>query len=904
MPLFKKHLTALIICQLLITPLTTVSATQIETHSSSIDFQTEQPPHLPTDTSSLPIDSTTESEPTSETSLETSETQTTETTGSSEISESTEIIESSSSELPDETIESDTHTTEGADNSERLTVKNKSFTKVKNLTELENAIKNKEHVILIANIDITKRIDLFNGFHLIGRNPENNVQHTLTIKNYGAHDHFNMAISNSEFTIEDVSIQNENYYGIVHVGAAYTNVKQRYHDVTYYSNNAQAFWGPNTEVHLSGTSHFTQENGGSRAQEFGEFNRLFISGTARITHDSTSGDSNLSVFMYLTGSTEAGIFIADNADVEIATKKTLFYSGSQPNNLVQVGKNARLKLSIGGNYFNIQPDKNNSLLFEENSDVEIIDTSKTSGKIGINQDRFINIHRNGSLIAKPGSRLRIVSDNRKNLIEVPTAAGHVNFDQVAYADLENKHTNRLFKFYSGASGAYLFYKKLAIQTYEQVNGSLSNSWPSVDATVSYKVSQPTVTVSNSQRFKTEYPRTQNLARLILSPAESLELTHDPVSDRTTTIKGETSSRGTVTITGQFEDGTPLASPPIQPDSQGNFSFPLNKGLKANSTLTFTVQEADLTDLIVETTVADTIGPTAIPLLQQLDLKDVQQPTFDHLVKDLSDNGGAATIELLPPNLINNVGLQHVIARGTDDSGNTTDFKVPVFVYDQDSQVIQTSDTTGFLLKATPFEAYPEEITGDLESLINAKTHRQLWNETEELPSELLQLTDTNLEEIPLPGDYQATYTYLTHEMTVAITILNRGKGIDIMIPKKVLIGSLASQAGMIFSPTYTIHNHGEKAVTLSISNIQKHSQDDFELVTMPSPNAETNQARLLVNTGNNQVLLQEQMEKTFLANIKPQESVQFDFDGDYYGDYLKTLTPNYQLGLVFTQNEE
>lgn len=825
----------------------------------------------------------------------------TETTTSSVEEDELELTELEMEDVATETEPAGEATLESTEVSPRRVIDSQSYTEVGTLLALEAAIKNKENVILTDNIVINKRIDLFDGFHLIGRNPWTQQQHTLTIKNYGYHDHFNMAISNSQFRIEDVSIMNENYYGIVHVGAAYTNVKQYYHNVTYYSENAQAFWGPNSDVYLSGTSHFTQVNGGGRAQEFGELNRLHISGTARISHDSTSLDPNLHVFMYLVGSGEAGIYIDDEADVEIETKKTLFYNSSQVSSMLHVGKNARLKLSIGGNYLNVIPDKNNSFQFDEGSNVEILDTSKTSGKSAIDRTRFLPVTRRGMLTASAHSQVKIVTDNRTNLIQLNTAEGYVGFGQVASAVLENTYNNRLFNFYS--NGSQLFLVQQAVETYEQIGGGLSHSWPNVTATVLYKLAQPSVTESNSQRFAREFPATANLAKLVLKPAASLELSHEPITDQSLQLVGETSSGGIVVIEGFYHDGTPFVSPEIKPDSTGSFTWSLPQALKANSNLTFVVQEEDLVELRVTAKVMDTIGPTATPLLQLVNVADIANPAFDQLVKELVDNGGEATIEMLEADLTAVPGRQQVIARGTDSSGNYTDFVIPVFVYDDQSVVGRTSDTTGIMLRTTPIEAYPEEVTGELETFINGRLNRQIWNEQGSLDSSLVELVDTDLEELPLPGEYQVSHRYLTHEITTAITILNRGKDIDLMIPKDVLFGSLSSQLGAITSPNYEIQNWGMTTVSLSVSSLNKTSLDNFELVDIPDLRS-TNQAQLYLNAAEQRVLLEENMSADFLGNVRPNQTLKFNLSGQYYGNYLETLRPSYRLNLVFTSNEE
>ncbi|WP_165005008.1 MULTISPECIES: Rib/alpha-like domain-containing protein [unclassified Enterococcus] len=136
---------------------------------------------------------------------------------------------------------------------------------------------------------------------------------------------------------------------------------------------------------------------------------------------------------------------------------------------------------------------------------------------------------------------------------------------------------------------------------------------------------------------------------------------------------------------------------------------------------------------------------------------------------------------------------------------------------------------------------------------------------------------------------KATYNY-----TVPFTVEDPTESIDIKIPKKILFGTSDVNQGNVSSPTYYIHNMGEKEVKVSVKEVTiTNNPNNLQLLrsTDADPTGETRAVKLHQNyrTQGRSVDLHESTRNQVVAQLAPDQQSLFEIEGRYFGDYQQEI---------------
>lgn len=813
---------------------------------------------------------------------------------------------------------------------EEIVIDGDSYVKTGDRETFLEAVDLEQNIVLTADIELLPedRAEIISGFRLLGRISKGDKKNKLTLNTFSETEQYrglyalDATFGYGDVYVSDIVIDNKDNGGIISFEDGIEGV-QYFDSVDYTSNGGQAFVARDGEIEIK-DSTFTQTSSVERYNKaFAETSRLYLSGKTTITHDGFSNDVRVGPFLSIQTShdTSGSVEIAENATVSIETKKSFVAGTGYSAFTLDIGQNAVFTLKVSGDLIE-SPTSQRPLhyLFGENSSVTLMDESKKNKKTGMNLTRFIPLRgMNGEFVISAGMDLVIDSNNRYSLIEQATSEDAIPIVipattkrvilQNGRVDSNAANTGKIFNLIGNGQGN-LFVNSSRIDLYRKGNLSVtSGAFINVTAAINHNgrdKGNTQIVSSTNGNFANTYAAIYDdeTAKVRFAAEVIVPLTVDELKDTATKITGISHPDATVNIKGHFIDGEAFEQN-VSVAKEGTFTYELPKSLQVGSTVNFSASvggEGAVTQ--AETQVIDTLPPTAKAILQSISVNQVTELDPAKLLEDIQDNSGIPPTIEVTNTLKEEVGRQQLTVRLTDSSNNSSEIIVPVFVYDEHSQIVFTSKTTGFLLWGLDLDVYPEEVTGDLSDFLNERVERKIWSEKEEISNNEFNVQSTDLEEIPLPGVYQATFAYNEQVLTVKINVLVKKGQINVMIPKKVLFGTNNLLSNQIISPRYEVRNNSPSSITLSVLGLTEETVSDFELVDLFDKNKQKQQASMSIKTQEAEVPLKTAMGEEVLGHLSGESSTTFTLQGSYFGTYEKILQPQYKIKLGFQVNDE
>ncbi|MGX7245478.1 hypothetical protein ACWOC1_11610 [Enterococcus quebecensis] len=813
---------------------------------------------------------------------------------------------------------------------EEIIIDGYTYVKVGTRQAFLEAANSKKNIVLTADVELLSgdKAEIVAEFRLLGRTSKAVKKNKLTLNTFSeTEQHRGLYALEASFGfgdvhVSDIFIDNKDNGGIISFEERIIGT-QYFDAVEYTSNGGQAFVAKNGIIVIN-DSTFTQTSTLERYNKaFAETSHLFLSGKTTINHDGFSNDVRVGPFLSIQKSSISSgrVEILKNAVVSIETKKSFVTGTGYSDFTLEVGENAAFTLKVSGDLIEA-PTSQRPLhyIFGEESAVTLMDESRKNKKTGMNLARFVPLRgRSGELVISAGMDLIIDSNNRYSLIEqetvedaipivIPATTKRVIL-QNARSDSNAAYNGKIFNLIGNDKGN-LFVNSSRIDLYRKGNLSVSTgAFINVTAAVNQNgrgKGNTKVISSTNRNFADTYAAIyeDEVAKIRFAAEVIVPLEIDDIKDTATKVTGISHPDATIQMSGFFTDGEAF-NQTIDVSKDRTFSYQLPKTLKVGSTVSFSASvggEGAVTR--VEKQVIDTLPPSAEPLLQTVSINEVAELDLTKLVKNIQDNSGIPPTVEVANTLEAKVGRQQLTVRLTDGSNNFSEIIVPIFVYDENSRVFQTSEKSGFLLWGLGLEVYPEDVTGDITDYLNQRIERKVWSEVEELPSADFILESTDLEEIPLPGSYQANFTYKEYVLTVKIQVMDKKQKINVMIPKKVLFGSSDVLSNQIISPQYEVKNNSQTSITLSVLGLTEEAVSDFELVDLFDKDKQKQQASMSIKTEDAEVHLNTSMGEEVLGYLSGESSKAFRLQGSYFGTYEKILQPKYKIKLGFQVNDE
>lgn len=813
---------------------------------------------------------------------------------------------------------------------EEVVIDGYTYVKVGTRQAFLEAVNSKKNTVLTADVELLSgdKAEVIPGFRLLGRTSKANKKNKLTLNTFSeTEQHRGLYALETIFSfgnvyVSDIVIDNKDNGGIISFGEKVIGT-QYFDAVEYTSNGGQAFVAKSGMVVIN-DSTFTQTSTLERYNKaFAETSHLFLSGKTTINHDGFSNDVRVGPFLSIQESSISSgrVEILNNAVVSIETKKSFVTGTGYDDFTLDVGENATFTLKVSGDLIE-SPASQRPLhyLFGENSTVTLMDESKKNRKTGMNLTRFVPLRgTSGEFLISAGMDLIIDSNNRYSLIEqetiedavpivIPATTKRVIL-QNARSDSNAAYNGKIFNLIGNDKGN-LFVKSSRIDLYRKGNLSMSTgAFINVTAAINQngrEKGNTKVVSSTNSNFQKTYGAVyeDETAKLRFAAEVIVPLDIDEIKDTTTKVTGTSHSDATIQMSGVFIDGE-VFNQSIDVAKDNTFAYELPKPLKVGSTVSFSASvggEGAVTRM--DKQVIDTLPPSAEPLLQAVPIKEVAELDLTEIIKNIQDNSGIPPLVEVTNTLEAKVGRQQLAVKLTDASNNVSEIIVPVFVYDDNSRVYQTSEKTGFLLWGLGLEVYPEDVTGDISDYLNQRIKRKVWSEAEELTSTDFKLESTDLEEISLPGIYQAHFNYKQYVLTVKIQVIDKNQKINVMIPKKVLFGFSDIISNQIISPRYEVKNNSQSSITLSVLGLKEEAVSDFELVDLFDKDKQKQQASMSIKTEDAEVRLNTSMGEEVLGHLSGESSKVFTLQGSYFGTYEKILQPKYKIKLGFQVNDE
>ncbi|OEG12046.1 hypothetical protein BCR21_07355 [Enterococcus ureasiticus] len=813
---------------------------------------------------------------------------------------------------------------------EEIVIEGYTYVKVSTRQAFLEAAKLKKNIVLTADVELLSgdQAEIIAGFRLLGRVNKADKKNKLTLNTFAeTEQHRGLYALDATFGygdvfVSDIVIDNKDNGGIISFEEKIIGT-QYFDAVEYTSNGGQAFVAKNGIIVINDSS-FTQTSTLERYNKaFAETSHLFLSGKTTINHDGFSNDVRVGPFLSIQQSSISSgrVEILENAVVSIETKKSFVSGTGYENFTLDVGENATFTLKVSGDLIESPTSKRPlHYIFGEGSSVTLMDESKKNKKTGMDLTRFIPLRgTTGEFVISAGMDLVVDSNNRYSIFEqesledaipivIPATTKRVIL-QNGRSDSNPATTGKIFNLIGNGQGN-LFVNSSRIDLYRKGNLSVATgAFINVTAAINHdgrEKGNTQIISSTNSNFADTYAAIYDdeTAKVRFAAEVIVPLTVEELKDTATKITGTSHPDATVNMKGFFIDGTPFEQA-IKVAKNGTFTYELPQALQVGSTVKFSASvggEGAVTQ--IDKQVIDTLPPTAKPILQGISINEIAELDVSKLLKDIHDNSEIPpTVEVINP-LEAKVGRQEVMVKLTDSSNNTSEIMVPIFVYDDHSQVVLTSETTGFLLWGLDIDVYPEDVTGDISDYLNQRIERKIWSEKEELSNDDFKVQSTDLEEIPLPGKYQASFAYKEQILIIKINVLDKKEKINVMIPKKVLFGTNDLLANQIISPQYEVKNNSSAPITLRVLGLTEEAVSDFELVDLFDKDKQKQQASMSIKTEDAEVHLNTAMDEQVLGQLSGESSKTFTLQGSYFGTYEKLLQPQYKIKLGFQVNDE
>lgn len=751
----------------------------------------------------------------------------------------------------------------------------------------------------------TNAIVMANGVTVSGKDYYTGEIHTYRMDTGVLYDRsFQIRSNNVSVRFEDINFIGTGYYGIVH--SASLNPVITYHNVNYTTTNGQPIYMPyNGKAILSGDCNFVQTNGGSLAQEFGEFVHLEFApnSNVNIQHDSYSTDHGLYGFMWsgLGEYTNLTVTVGEQANVSIKTTKDFVRS---------TGVNDKFTLNIGkGANFTLDQTKavpNTQFIYSGIKFASTINVEEnaTFNYQGNSAQPMLNFYYGGGLyvskeatatIDNANTGAAIASDNANTKVEIRDSKLTRFSSQKAYP----------MALTNNVAGNTAIARQAVEVSIDRQNYQSLGFVSSLKMNQRYNASSIVNVDPTDWKSKDIY---LSLAPEIKSLVfKNVYITiQEPVTNRSSSVTVQTYPNAEIAIRVRYEDQQ-MKFLQMVADSNGHATFDLGgKYLLAGEEI-FAAAHVDSFQAAIDyATVLDVTDVEGT--LRRLEISKGNDMTA---LKSLIDSTILVTSGSISYDVdtvdISQVGVYNVEITITKYDQIVNIVQVPVFVYDENSEIStfdEENPLVGTMIHAKNFERKSLEVTGDLNFLVTGGSEYQAWDQ-----NGLIRTGESiafgGLTEIPLAGQYAITFTVNEFSKTIALTVSSENQMIDVSIPKTMFFGTLASTADQqIYSPEYTLTNQSDAPISVYVSKMMVIDvPSNFTLVSDESEfEMDKNQAVLNLHSNTESALvkgLNPQMLETHFLDLLGNQKINMHFNGTYNGTYNTVLKPKYKMVLRF-----
>lgn len=435
-----------------------------------------------------------------------------------------------------------------------MTIINDNTVVVYNFTELKQCLQESNsynYIYLGSNITLTSGITISStkANVTIDGTYENTTYTYEDMKSLGTGDTISVRSPNiTKVTVKNINVIGNNYYGIIYVPNDNTlkNVIIEYNNLTYT--------GPQITYHPTGLSRYVDCNikitaSYTSAQEVAECNRIEISGTTSIIHESTSDST-----FWFQGQNSQYFKILENANVTIQSlNRELFYGTNNLEFTIQANAKLNLTTALGMGYGTYSTS---TVLIDKNAYFKLTQTKQNGS--------YPTWYCTGSFTMNENSTLIMLIDypniNNSNYnIYFKTTASSLILNNPKELVLYNSKTNVLYSeqninFNLTYSRINTWSNSSSITTAGSLDDMPTYSWYKSlsESNLTGTFSSKQTTVSTNNYTEEELATLPSLTNFKLNESKALSIgsmpmTLHPVTDETTIISGYTTPSSDIKI---------------------------------------------------------------------------------------------------------------------------------------------------------------------------------------------------------------------------------------------------------------------------------------------------------------------------------------------------------------------
>lgn len=294
--------------------------------------------------------------------------------------------------------------------------------------------------------------------------------------------------------------------------------------------------------------------------------------------------------------------------------------------------------------------------------------------------------------------------------------------------------------------------------------------------------------------------------------------------------------------------------------------------------------------------------------------------LDFLCDIVCEDPDAITAEVINFDDIDTSAVGHHFARVllSDDAGQEATIEVPVFIYDEYTEV---NDDVTLALRAenitVHIDEYAENITG-----YYGHASAEAWDiTTGERFTGYPDIRMSNYNEMRRAvGTYNMTFSFSLDDAsvstTIVISIYSTSDWIDVRIPTVMLFGVDGEDEHTIISPAYEMHNYADEPVRVSLSAFNINHNAGVDLIDSGTGTFGNEELELDLKVDDVVVVdsLSPYVTNNVNARVAPLVGTlnaagqagdmrQFSVSGTYYGELSTTpKRPDYTLVWLFEQS--